>query len=85
MVEHVVDVHVGGVPGHAEEPHPDRLVGDLLVQLVQGGAVTGPQRPDDRDGPVGQKDVGRRGLKPTCHRHALSLDRVGRPRKVLGP
>jgi hypothetical protein len=72
--EHVVDVRVGGMPGDAEEPHPDRLVGDLFVQLVQRGAVTGLQRPDHRDRPVGQQNIGRRQL--ICHGHATTLGRA---------
>ena len=76
--EHVVDVRVGGMPGHAEEPHPDRLVGHLLVQLVQRGAVTGPQRPDHGDGPVGQQHVGgSRDFDDGRHGHTPSLRWAG--------
>lgn len=83
--EHVVDVAVRGVACGSEEPQPQRLVGDALVQLVKSVGVAGPERTHDRHRAVRQEHVGRR--EPHLDGHAgCDVERhsgCGRARPVL--
>ena len=59
--EEVVDVEPTGLPAGGEEAQPQRVHGHRLVQPEHRVAVVLAQRPDHRDGPVGEQHV--RGLR----------------------
>ena len=81
--QHVVHVAVSGRPRHVEEAHPQRVVGDLVVQRMYGGPVGRHQAPDDTDAAVGEHHVGQ--LQLTDHSHDPSLGGRARRGRVLGP